>query len=263
MNKLVRKAVVLGLTVVTLFAGAPAVNAQAADNEPVHTRVVATGKTENLKITYSVNVDKTAVTDGRVIVTYDKDVLTLKSASEGIRFSDADVNKEYEENGETGVAYAFVNDCAKNASGTLLQVKFEVKKDLPGQDTTIKTTVVGLNNAEKEVLSNVVLEDTVTVGKQDLKVPELTALDQTLIGVNVKWTKDPNADGYIVYRSTSKNGKYSKIGVSIGNSFWDIALKNNTTYYYKIQSYRGNGVKREYSDDSNILSILVKKFKLG
>ena len=73
--------------------------------------------------------------------------------------------------------------------------------------------------------------------------------------------KDRNADGYVIYRSTSKDGKYTQIGMSTGGSYWDIFVKNNTTYYYKIKSYQGSGANRVYSEESDVMSIKVKKFQ--
>lgn len=53
--------------------------------------------------------------------------------------------------------------------------------------------------------------------------------------VTVKWNKISNATYYIVYRSTSKNGKYTRVGAVKGNlSYTDKKVKKGKTYYYKI-----------------------------
>ena len=262
MNNILKRITVLVLTALMIFTILPTTSVLAADSAPAHTSITTTGKGDTLKITYKLNLDKTAVTDGRVAITYDSDILVLTKDTEGISFAEKDVNKNYANNDETGISYAFVNDSSKNVNGTIISLKFEVKKGVEYQDTIIKTTIFGINNEDTEVITDTVLEDTVSVGVGALVKPSLTKLDQTLIGVNVKWDKDNNADGYIIYRSTSENGNYTQVGTSKGTSFWDIRVANNKTYYYKIKSYQGNGKNRVYSEESNVLSSKVKKFKL-
>lgn len=53
-------------------------------------------------------------------------------------------------------------------------------------------------------------------------------------GVVLKWAKVSNVKSYVVYRSTSKNGTYKKIGTTTSGSYTDKTVKKNKTYYYKI-----------------------------
>ncbi len=261
MNKNLRRAVVLGMAAITLLTGIPATPVLAADKTPVHTSVQSTGKGDSQKVTVKVTLDKTTVTDGRVAVEYDPAVFELKSDSEGIKFSDADVNKSFEDGASKGVAYAFVGDAPKAVNGTLMTVQLAVKKGLKAQKTTIGTRVFGINNEDAAVVEETVLEDVVEVGRPKLAKPSIAGLNQTILGVLVKWNKDANADGYVVYRSTSKNGKYTKIATVSGISgYWDITVSNNKTYYYKVASYQGSGKDRVYSEESAPVSIKVKKF---
>lgn len=262
MNKNLRRAVVLGMAAITLLTGIPATPVLAAEKTPVHTTVQSTGKGDSQKLTYKVTLDKTTVTDGRVAVEYDPKVLEVAKDSEGIKFSDADVNKDFTDGASKGVAYAFVGDAPKTVNGTLITVQFNVKKGLKAQKTTIGTKVYGINNEETAVLGETVLEDVVSVGRAKLAKPTIYSLNQTLLGVFVSWSKDKNADGYIVYRSTSKNGSYTKIGsTSVDlNGYWDFSVSNNKTYYYKVVSYQGSGKDRVYSEESAPVSIKVKKF---
>ncbi|SFN51401.1 Cohesin domain-containing protein [Pseudobutyrivibrio sp. UC1225] len=261
MNKNLRRAVVLGMAAITLLTGIPATPVLAAEKAPVHTLVQSTGKGDSQKVTVKVTLDKTTVTDGRVAVEYDPAVLELKSDSEGIKFADADVNKAFEDGASKGVAYAFVGDAPKSVKGTLMTVQFTVKKGLQSQKTTIGTKVYGINNEEAAVVEETVLEDVVEVGRPKLKKPSISGIDQTLLGVLVRWNKDANADGYVVYRSTSKNGKYTKLATVSGvNGYWNLSVENNKTYYYKVVSYQGSGKDRVYSEESAPVSIKVKKF---
>ena len=142
-----------------------------------------------------------------------------------------------------------------------MTVQFNVKKGLKSQKTTISTKVFGINNEDTEVVAETVLDDAVEVGLKDLKKPTINKLNQTILGVYLSWTKDANADGYVIYRSTSKNGNYTKIATVSGlNSYWDVLVANNKTYYYKVVSYQGSGNSRVYSQESAPVSIKVKKF---
>lgn len=64
----------------------------------------------------------------------------------------------------------------------------------------------------------------------------------------VSWNKVSGANGYRIYRSTSKTGTYSKIKTttkSTTTSWLDTGLKPGKGYYYKIRPYRKvNGTRR-------------------
>lgn len=52
----------------------------------------------------------------------------------------------------------------------------------------------------------------------------------------IKWSEIANAKYYLVYRSTSKNGKYTRVAAvkSTGRSYTDKKLAKGKTYYYKL-----------------------------
>ena len=261
MNKIIKRGLILVLTALIAFGITPASVAYAADKTPVHTSISTSGKGDSLSVTYKLDLDKISVTDGRVAIFYDPEVFVLKEDSEKIKFSDIDVNKDYTEGEEKGISIAFVNDEAKQVSGNLVTLKFGVNKGLPAGESVIKTYIYTIDNESEVIISDETLEDSVNVGRGKLSKPNLTALEQTLIGVNVKWEKDPNADGYIVYRSSSKDSGYYEIANVKGSSFWDFLVLNNHTYFYKIRSYQGDGKDRVYSEYSDVLNIKVRKFK--
>jgi len=77
----------------------------------------------------------------------------------------------------------------------------------------------------------------------------------------VSWKKVSKATGYQIYKSTSKNGKYSlkkTITSSFTLKFTDKNLKSKKTYYYKIRSYTTVNKVKIYSNFSPVKSIKVK-----
>ena len=260
MIKKMKRAVVLGLTALVLFAGMPMPKVLAADNAPIHTKVTVSGSTKNQKVNYRLNIDKTKVTDGRITIEYDPEVLTLVNAADIDRFSVSDINTEYKNGDNTGVAYAFTNHKPRAITGQVLALTFTKNAGTEDQDTTIKTTVIALNNEETEVMKGATLEDTFHVGRPRPKTPSGLKLGQTLIAFVPSWKEAANADGYVVYRSDSKDGQYEEIGDTVTTFFYDANVRNNHTYYYKVASYQKNGNERVVSDPSGAVSGTIKKF---
>lgn len=65
--------------------------------------------------------------------------------------------------------------------------------------------------------------------------------------VTIKWKKIKGATQYQVYRSTSINGKYKKIGTTKKTSYTDKKATNGKTYCYKIRVCKKVGSKTYYS----------------
>ena len=64
----------------------------------------------------------------------------------------------------------------------------------------------------------------------------------------LKWRKAADADGYIVYRAASKNGKYQKIKTISNGSiteYTDKKVKSGKKYYYRVQVYQKKNNKRK------------------
>jgi len=78
--------------------------------------------------------------------------------------------------------------------------------------------------------------------------------------VSISWKRLSRVNGYEIYRSNSKNGKYSlKKTIKSGSTvkFTDTKLKKGT-YYYRIRSYSLINKKRIFSDLSSAKAIRVK-----
>ena len=78
---------------------------------------------------------------------------------------------------------------------------------------------------------------------------------------NVKWKKISNAQGYVVYRATSKNGKYKAVStIKKGStvSYTNKKLTSKKTYYYKVRAYRVVNGKKVYSGYSKVKGVKIK-----
>ena len=60
--------------------------------------------------------------------------------------------------------------------------------------------------------------------------------------VRIRFQKVKGANSYLIYRSTSKNGKYKKIKTLKANntSYTDKKIKKGKTYYYKVVTKKGS-----------------------
>lgn len=119
----------------------------------------------------------------------------------------------------------------------------------------IKTVVKTQNGEQTSGFSNV---------KSAKAVPAKTTLKAKASdakNVKLTWSKVKGASGYEIYRSNSKDGKYSKVKtISKGSttSYKNGKLKKSTTYYYKIRAYRKVNGKKVYGSYSSVVSVKTK-----
>ena len=89
------------------------------------------------------------------------------------------------------------------------------------------------------------------------KVSGIKATSNSYNSIKLTWNKAINgANGYAVYRSTSKDGKYTlRKTITSKNTieFTDTGLDTNTTYYYKVRAYRMIADKKKYGSYSEIV----------
>ena len=85
-------------------------------------------------------------------------------------------------------------------------------------------------------------------GGANLKAPTVTASNNATTGkVTLKWTAVTGAAKYEIYRSTSKNGTYTKLTTVSGTSLTNSSAKVNTTYYYKVRALNSQGLAGNFS----------------
>ena len=74
--------------------------------------------------------------------------------------------------------------------------------------------------------------------------------------VKVSWSNTVDAAGYQVYRSTSKNGKFTKVATVKGSNSYLDKVSYGRKYYYKVRPYwrNSNGGKKCYGRFSSVVS---------
>lgn len=79
--------------------------------------------------------------------------------------------------------------------------------------------------------------------------------------VKLTWKKIKRVSGYVVYRATSKKGKYKKIKTlkkASKTTYTNKNLKAGKTYYYKIRAYRKVNGKKVYGSYSKVKAVRVR-----
>lgn len=71
-------------------------------------------------------------------------------------------------------------------------------------------------------------------------------------------SKVSGADGYEIYMSTAKDGKYEKIASTSKSAYTKKKLKSSKKYYFKVRAYKEFGGKKLYSTYSEVRSVKVK-----
>lgn len=92
----------------------------------------------------------------------------------------------------------------------------------------------------------------------DLKKPVITEIKSyDYNAVKITWSKVKGADKYQVYRSKSRDGKYSLIKTTSQRSFINKNLTTGTRYFYKVRAV-DNGVKGKFSSIKSAVPELKK-----
>jgi hypothetical protein len=74
---------------------------------------------------------------------------------------------------------------------------------------------------------------------------------------SMTWTKLSDVSGYVVYRSTSKNGKYTLLKKVTTNKFTNAGLKAGSKYYYKVRAVKNVNGKNIYGAYSDVKEMIT------
>ncbi|MBP3542075.1 MAG: CAP domain-containing protein [Clostridia bacterium] len=135
----------------------------------------------------------------------------------------------------------------KNGTGTLTVSS----KGL--ENATCTVTISGSGSSSSSSSSSSATVTAATIGDA---TPELTLKEYSkhkVLSVNLK-----GSSGYVLYRSTSKTGTYTKCDEQATTKRWDIRIENEDvtkTYYYKVRAYKNSGGKRVYSEYSDPVKV--------
>lgn len=98
----------------------------------------------------------------------------------------------------------------------------------------------------------------VTVAPAKTKITGLKAKKKA---ITVKWKKQNDATGYVIYRAVKKNGTYKAVKTitkKTTTSWTNKNLKKGKKYFYKIKVYKTSKGGKAYSDFSNTKSAKAK-----
>lgn len=73
-----------------------------------------------------------------------------------------------------------------------------------------------------------------------LATPKLSSAVNRNNFVQVKWKAVNGAEGYYIYRKTSKSGKWKKLAQVKGTAYTDKNVATNGNYFYTIRAYSGS-----------------------
>lgn len=89
------------------------------------------------------------------------------------------------------------------------------------------------------------------------KTPYLHAERCSSTSARLQWTQSTGANGYVIYRATSKTGEFKKVATitSAKTVLWiNTGLKSGHTYYFKLRPYTTVGGERVYGSYTTIES---------
>ena len=78
-----------------------------------------------------------------------------------------------------------------------------------------------------------------------LNAPRATTTVNSSSSITVSWSAITGASGYRIYRGTSVDGDFQRIGTLDSTSFRDTRLTGNTTYYYRVFATNKGGISNQ------------------
>ncbi len=98
----------------------------------------------------------------------------------------------------------------------------------------------------------------VATASPKLAQPKVSATGVKNDKIKLRWEYVTGSKGYIIYRSTSKNGTYKKYKTVTSLNYTDNDVSKNKTYYYYVKAYYTENNKNIYSDNSKTVKTVAK-----
>lgn len=129
-------------------------------------------------------------------------------------------------------------------SGSSMPASFGGGNPYPGyyyfQVRTVSGDITQYSNSEFTELSEPYY---VKMGEPTAKITGVASSGKP----KISWNAVPHATEYQIYRSTSKSSGYEHLKTTSSTSFTDTTAKAGKTYYYKVRSVSGDGIKSDFS----------------
>ena len=116
----------------------------------------------------------------------------------------------------------------------------------PGLDDIKCTVTTGGPAGSSQSSGNNTAATAATIGDRKPMLSATPYAKHTSLSVYVK-----GASGYVLYRATSKTGRYAKVDEQATTKRWTLKLEHedlSRAYYYKVRAYKNSGGKRMYSE---------------
>ena len=91
------------------------------------------------------------------------------------------------------------------------------------------------------------------------KTEKLRASSVMRNSVKLSWSGTSGAQGYEIYRATSRTGSYKKVATVKEKSYKNTGLTKGKTYYYKVRAYKKNGDTTVVGKLSSAVKVTTKK----
>lgn len=120
-------------------------------------------------------------------------------------------------------------------------------------DGTLIARATGITTITAYTISGA--SSSITFSVTPAKPQNIKATAKTTTSAEITWDAIANVTGYNIYRSTSKNGTFKKVGSSTTNTFTDKGLSKGKTYYYKVASYVNSDGKQAVSAYTSVVAV--------
>ena len=123
-------------------------------------------------------------------------------------------------------------------------------------EINIDTLLANLSSYGEKEVSEVI---------KSIKPSGFQASSYSYTKIKCSWDEITGLDGYIVYRATSKSGKYSKVFSTDNDSktsYINTGRTTGKTYYYKVRGYVKINNKTYYTKYSNVDSAYARPSKV-
>lgn len=99
----------------------------------------------------------------------------------------------------------------------------------------------------------------VASAKPGLSTPTVSVIPISDQSIKLRWDMVPNAEGYLLYRSTSKKGPFKQYKKNYLNYMTDKSVGKGKTYYYYVKAYhKSTTSKTIFSSNSPIMRGVAK-----